>query len=227
MAAATFCETGFLRRSYPHDGMLKAQEYHPIPGFPSPNSGLFKTECASDLQSLKRGENELESISETDSSLSLGSSGELSVEEMTDSSAESVMHDGEPRRKVCFCEDVNVREFTQSDPSDTEGCDFVMRLKKGDFSRPVIEAVKLSPEEEAIRSKLVGCIRAEKRVRPDFGKMYGCGKRLRSDDYEDEEDYDSYDDEDEDEDIEKILATKPVRTIQAHAPSACWFTPIF
>jgi len=120
--------------------------------------------------------------------------------------------------KVSFSETVKVREIFQDEDSDKEEqVDSITDLKEGDFTSPTIIPIKYSPEEEAMRSKLTGCLPAEVRVCHDFAKMYGCGKTIRS------MDIDMIDDDDDDDDF---LNSEPVRVIEAHAPSSFWFTPM-
>jgi len=126
---------------------------------------------------------------------------------------------GKKRRtkgRVSFNETVKVRKdyFDEDSESLTHTSEDVS-LSKGDFSKPVYVAVELSEEERKIRSQLVGALPAERRLGHDFARMYGCGKTIRS--------ASPSEPEETDDDIEAILAAKPVREIQAHAPSAFWF----
>jgi len=109
-------------------------------------------------------------------------------------------------------EDDDKEDQTQKG-QDEENVDSVVELKKEDNSTPVYEAVKFDPEEEAIRSQLVGCICATKRKRPNFAQMYGCGKSLSGDDdcnlSSDDEDFEF---------------SEPARVIVACAPSESWFS---
>jgi len=147
--------------------------------------------------------------------LSTSAADSLSSPSAMSTSRSKVTKSGKGSR-VSFNETVKVREFfMEDDDSEVEIEDSEKSLQKGDFSVPVIQPVKFSPEEEEIRSHLVGVLPAEKRIRHDFARMYGCGKSIRS--------CSPVDVDDDDEDIDKILSSAPVMEIQAHAPSSFWF----
>jgi len=97
--------------------------------------------------------------------------------------------------KVSFCETVTYRIVSYDEESDKDShVDSVIRLKKGDYSKPLPPSVK--------------------RARHDFAKIYGCGKTIRT---FDDVDLDSGDDE-------AFLNSEPAKVIEAHAPSAFWFS---
>lgn len=116
-----------------------------------------------------------------------------------------------PKRGVCFSKQVGVVEFQDDLSSDED--EYFTDLKGPDMSKPIFSPVEYTPEEKAQRKLLSGCIRAEKRPQPDFARMYGCGKSVRV--------IECTDDDDDDDDL---LFSKPVRVIQARAPSAMWFS---
>jgi len=142
-----------------------------------------------------------------------------------------------PRNHVSFSDSVAVRVVycdSDDDEEEEEGVerneedevqndtlrreetnvDSVIGLKEEDNSSPFIEPVKFDPEEEAIRSQLVGCICATRRKKHDFGRMYGCGKSISS--------VNCNDDDSSDEDDDKIR--EPVRVIMACDASSSWFS---
>jgi len=89
----------------------------------------------------------------------------------------------------------NSNSSEEEDETETEESDdSVIELKKPDCSRPVVENIQLSDEEEAIRKRLDGVIPATRRLRPNFAAMYGCGRSISNDDSDDE----MLDDEDDD-----------------------------
>jgi len=118
--------------------------------------------------------------------------------------------------RVVYCDsDDSADEDDEGDAkAEEENEDSVVDLKKEDNSRPIMEAVHFDPEEEAIRSQLVGCICATRRKKPNFAEMYGCGKNIRNDDDSDS----SCDDDD------NFEFSEPPRVIVACAPSSSWFS---
>jgi len=129
--------------------------------------------------------------------------------------------------RISFCEKVNIRYVLLDEDSpdgDEENVDAVVDLKEGDFTEPTIEPVVFDEKEEAIRAKLVGCIRAEKRKHHDFGRMYGCGRPIGRSSI--------LDDLDNDPDVHfeyekgEKGEMKKIRVIEGHTPSSFWFTPI-
>jgi len=138
----------------------------------------------------------------------------------TESKTTSILHRAGEKRKtsgrVSFKETVEIREDVFDE--DTDSLTHFSKdasLSKGDFSKPIYVPIEMSEEERQIRSRLVGALPAERRIGHDFARMYGCGKSVRS--------CEPTEPEEDDDDIEAILNTKPVREIQAHAPSAFWF----
>lgn len=169
----------------------------------------LSVETCSDMSSVN-------TLSSTNSGSLAGTS--ASGEEMCEGSASGkstsgskVAHFG----KVTFCDDVQYRQVYMDENSDDEDEieDTHQPLKRGDYSTPCVAPVSLSEEERRVRSRLVGALPAEKRIRHDFARMYGCGRTIRTCAPIDLDDID----------IDKILKTQPVREIHAHAPSAFWF----
>ena len=115
---------------------------------------------------------------------------------------------------VGFKEDVDVRVITTDRREREVVKDKVAKLRKPDTSTPVVIPIELDEKEKKVREKLTGCIRAEKRIYPDYARMYGCGKSvIPLSEYHLDED-----------DDEKFFDKPPVRVIRAHAPDPSWFT---
>lgn len=113
---------------------------------------------------------------------------------------------------IGFKEEVDMRVIT-TDRRDREVVkDKVVKLRKPDRSTPVVVPVVLDEKEKKIREQLTGCIRAEKKIYPDYARMYGCGKSVLP--------LSEYHLDHLEDDFDK----PPVRIIRAHPPDPYWFT---
>ena len=119
-----------------------------------------------------------------------------------------------PKKKVVFKEEVEKRIITTGSEEE-EVVDKKVKLHAPDMSKPVYIPVEYDKEEKEVREKLVGCIPAFKKRRPDFARMYGCGKSVVPLDK-----MPSIEELEED----KWFDEPPKRVIVAHPVDQNWFT---
>ena len=193
---------------------------------PTQNLGEFIKDLVSSGSFVEEEEEKEECCYETDSAPSSGCTSLVTsfsdgTDPLPSEAKMEVVEAASPKKKsVKWAETVTVREECFDDSGNKcRSKDVVQAMKKAAVVKPTIERVTFDPEEEAIRSKLVGLIPAEKKRHHDYGRMYGCGPCLtRTDSSTDlDEDYESEEDDDDE-------VREPVRVIHASAPSAMWFS---